>query len=91
MGGVLRQIAVRGLLANVVLFVVTMALGVVDHDGGFAAGSLVAPVVFGHGLDGPGHARSPLLTGEKRLMRGHRSPVNSDPCSLSPTLTAAHS
>jgi hypothetical protein len=49
---VLRQIAVRGLFANVVLLVVAMAPGGVDGNAGRAAGALVAPVVVGNGLDG---------------------------------------
>src|SRR5882724_11267725 len=52
--GVLRQIAVRGLLADVVLLVVAMALGGVEGNIGRAAGPLVALVLVGNGLDGFG-------------------------------------
>ena len=53
--GVLGQIAVLGLFADVVLLVVAMALGGVERNAGRAAGALVALVVlrdrrwaFGH-------------------------------------------
>src|SRR5882724_10587944 len=52
--GVLDQIAVRGLLADVVLLVVAMALGGVERNTGRAAGALVALVVVGNGLNVPG-------------------------------------
>src|SRR5262245_26213029 len=44
--GVLREIAVGGLLADVVLLVVAMALGGVEGNVGRAAGALVALVVL---------------------------------------------
>src|ERR1700736_989599 len=47
---VLRQIAMRGLFADVVLLVVAMALGGIEGNAGRAAGALVALVVVGHGL-----------------------------------------
>src|SRR5438876_8039164 len=50
--GVLREIAVRGLLADVVLLVVAMALGGVEGNSGLAAGALVTLVILGNGLDG---------------------------------------
>jgi hypothetical protein len=46
---VLHQIPVRGLFADVVLFVVAMALGGVEGNGGRAAGALVALIVVGNG------------------------------------------
>src|ERR1700682_4674222 len=52
--GVLHQIPVRGLFVDVVFFVVAMAFGGVEGNGGCAAGALVALVVVGHGLDGFG-------------------------------------
>src|SRR6266404_1496158 len=52
--GVLRQIPMRGLFADVLLFVVAMALGGVEGNGGRAAGALVALIVVGNGLDGFG-------------------------------------
>jgi hypothetical protein len=60
--GVLRDIAVPGLLADVVFFVVAMASGGVGGNLGRAAGSLVAPVVLGNRPDGflPGHPQPPL-------------------------------
>ena len=54
MAGVLRQVAVGGLLADVVLLVVAMAFGGVEGNGRRAAGALVALVVVGNGLDGFG-------------------------------------
>src|SRR2546430_2813096 len=45
--GVLREIAVGGLLANIVLLVVAMALGGVEGNVGRAAGALVALVILG--------------------------------------------
>src|SRR3954462_5833271 len=66
MTGILHQIAVLALLANVVFFVVAVALGGVEGDFGVAAGALVALVVFGDGRDGPGHARSPVAWGITR-------------------------
>jgi hypothetical protein len=62
-GRVLHHIAVIPLFANVVFFVVAVALGGVEGDLGFAAGALVALVVFRDGLDGFGHARSPAAAG----------------------------
>src|SRR5258707_8189233 len=63
--GVLRHVAVLGLLADVVFFVVAMALGGVDGNLGRAARSLVALVILGNRLDGflqrLCHHRSPLL------------------------------
>src|SRR6266436_2022511 len=71
--GVLRHIAVPGLLADVVFFVVAMAPGGVERNLGRAAGSLVALVVLGNRLDGflrwLGHHPSPL-TMRKRWARG---------------------
>ena len=49
---VLRQIAVLGLFADVVLLVVAMALGGVERNAGRAAGALVALVVLGDGRCG---------------------------------------
>jgi hypothetical protein len=49
---VLRQVAVRGLFADVVLLVVAMALGRVAGNAGCATGALVALVLVRHGLDG---------------------------------------
>src|SRR5947209_2827228 len=64
MAGVLRQIAVGGLFADVVLFVVAVAFGGVERNFGGAARALVAPVVVGNGRDGfverLCHASSPL-------------------------------
>ena len=51
---ILRQIAVRGLFADVVFLVVAMALGGVEGNAGRAAGALVALVFVGNGLDGFG-------------------------------------
>ena len=59
MAGVLRQVAVGGLLADVVLLVVAMALGSVEGNGRRAAGTLVALVAVGDGSDGFGHSDSP--------------------------------
>src|SRR5260370_1546910 len=63
--GVLRHVAVLGLLADVVFFVVAMALGGVDGNLGRAARSLVALVILGNRLDGflqrLCHHLSPLL------------------------------
>ena len=68
--GVLRQIAVLGLLADVLFFVVAMALGGVEGNTGRAAGALVALVVLGNRRDGFCawfcHARSPFLVRRKR-------------------------
>src|ERR1051325_6559599 len=67
MAGVLRQVAVRGLFADVLFFVVAVALGGVERDCWGAAGALVALVVVGNGRDGFVerfcHASSPLLAG----------------------------
>ena len=52
MARVLQEIAVLGLLADVVLLVVAMALGGVDGNAGCAAGTFVALVLVRHGLDG---------------------------------------
>src|SRR3954468_9351120 len=64
LAGVLGQIAVGGLFADVVLFVVAVAFGGVERDFWRAAGALVAPVVVGNGRDGfverLCHASSPL-------------------------------
>ncbi len=49
--GILDQIAVRGLLADVVLLVVAMAPGGVERNAWCAAGALVALVVVGNGPD----------------------------------------
>ena len=57
---ILRQIAVRGLFADVVLLVVAMALGGVEGNAGRAAGALVALVFVGNGLDGFGSLCPPL-------------------------------
>jgi hypothetical protein len=62
------------LLANIVFFVVAVALGGVEGDFGFAAGALVALVVFGDGLDGFGHKRSPAARRDN-AGRGVRVPV----------------
>src|SRR3954463_13594666 len=64
---ILHQIAVLALFANIVFFVVAVALGGVEGDFGVAAGALVALVVFGDGRDGLGHARSPVA---RRITRG---------------------
>src|SRR6476619_3502938 len=45
--GILRHVAVPGLLADVVLLVVAMALGGVERHVGGTAGALVALVVLG--------------------------------------------
>jgi hypothetical protein len=50
---------VVALFADVVFFVVAVALGGVERGFGFAAGALVGLVVLWDGLDGFGHARSP--------------------------------
>jgi len=77
MAGVLRQIAVRGLFADVVLFIVAMALGGVQGNTGGAARPLVALVVLRDRLDGFCerfcHRWSPLLTERKRRAGTHRS------------------
>jgi hypothetical protein len=62
---VLHQIAVIALFADVVFFVVAVALGGVEGDFGFAAGALVGLVVFRDGLDGFGHKRSPVCRGQR--------------------------
>jgi hypothetical protein len=65
MAGVLHEIAVRGLLADVVLLVVAMAFCRVQWNGRSAAGSLVALRILRNGLDGfvqrLCHRWSPLL------------------------------
>src|SRR5229473_3073110 len=67
---VLRQIAVLGLLADVLFFVIAMALGGVEGNAGRAAGALVTLVVLGNRRDGFCacfcHARSPFLVRRKR-------------------------
>src|SRR6185437_4938669 len=70
---VLRQIAVGGLFADVVLLVVAMAFCGVERRGRRAAGALVALVVVGNGLDGFCHCWSPLSTERKRRRDGGRS------------------
>src|SRR5882724_2794754 len=77
--GVLGQVAVRSLLADVVLLVVAMALGGVEGNGGRAAGALVALVVVGNGRDGFGgrlrHAcASPLFTEKDNARDGRVVP-----------------
>src|SRR4051812_32341731 len=52
MAGVLGQVAVGGLFADIVFFVVAVAFGGVERDGWRAAGALVALVVVGNGRDG---------------------------------------
>src|SRR6476660_733852 len=70
--GVLRQIAVRGLLADVVFLVVAMALGGIERHVGRTAGALVALVMLRNGRDVFGrrlcHRSSPLLNEEKPLI-----------------------
>src|SRR5205823_3341297 len=71
--GVLREIAVRGLFADVVLLVVAMALGGVEGNVGLAAGALVAPVVHGNGRDGLRrlrHSTTPWVTRENDRRAG---------------------
>src|SRR3977135_901576 len=66
--GVLREIAVLGLLADVLLLVVAMALGGVEGNAGRAAGALVALVLFGNRVEGFVHRfchRQSPLTDEK--------------------------
>jgi len=79
--GVLRHIPVAALFADVVFFVVAVALGGVERDLRFAAGALVALVVFGNGLDGFRfcHARSPALTRRDNAGRGARVPGSAAP------------
>jgi hypothetical protein len=65
---------VVALFADIVFFVVAVALGGVEGDGGGAAGALVALVVIGNGRDGFGqgscHASSPYFTkGEREARR----------------------
>src|SRR5665213_1260744 len=76
MAGVLRQVAVRSLFADVVLLVVAVAFCRVERRGRRAAGTLVALVVVGNGLDGFCHCWSPLLTEGKRRWQGGRSVRN---------------
>jgi len=68
--GVLHHIAVVALLADVLLFVVAMALGGVDGRAGRAAGAFVALVLLGDRLDGFCHGfchcSSPLDARRKR-------------------------
>ena len=68
--GVLRQIAVRRLFTDVVLFVVAMTPSGVEGDAGRAAGAFVALIVLRNGTDGSHrmfrHRSSPSLNGEKR-------------------------
>jgi hypothetical protein len=66
------------LFADIVFFVVAVALGGVEGDFGFAAGALVALVVFRDGLDGFGHARSPAAWRDN-AGRGVRVPVCAPP------------
>jgi hypothetical protein len=49
---ILHHVPVLGLFADVVFFVVAVALGGVDGNIRRAAGALVALVVLGNGLDG---------------------------------------
>src|ERR1700716_260943 len=71
--GVLREVAVLGLLADVLFLVVAMALGGVEGDAGRAAGALVALVLFGNRGEGFvhrfGHRQSPLLTRKRSTCR----------------------
>src|SRR6266403_536621 len=66
--GVLGHVAVPGLLADVVFFVVAMAPGGVDGNLGRAAGPLVTPVVLWNRLDGflPGHHQPPSPLRKRR-------------------------
>src|SRR6187431_415927 len=70
---ILHHVAVVALLADVLLLVVTMALGGVEGNAGRAAGALVALVVLGDRLDrfchGFCHYSSPLGT-EENAERG---------------------
>src|SRR3979411_794168 len=75
---ILHQIPVVALLADVVFFVVAVALGGVERDFGFAAGALMALVVFRDGLDGFGHVRSPAARRDD-AGRGGRVPVRASP------------
>src|SRR6185437_11801381 len=68
--GVLRQVAVLALFADVVLLVIAMAPGGVERHAGSAAGALVALVVLGDRRDGFGHSWSPLFTEEINARRG---------------------
>ena len=64
---VLHHVAVVTLFADVVLFVVAMALGGVDGNLGRAARPLVTPVVLRNRLDGFlfCHHQSPLPMGKR--------------------------
>jgi hypothetical protein len=75
---ILHEIPMRGLFADVVLLVVAVAPGGVERDFGVAAGALVGLVVFGDGLDGFGHARSPAAC-QDNAGRGARVPVCASP------------
>src|SRR4051794_25088906 len=87
MAGVLRQVAVGGLFADVVLFVVAVALGGVERDFWRAAGALVAAVVIGNGRDGCverfRHAAPPCLAGSQRSGWERRSAGSGQLCSAS--------
>jgi hypothetical protein len=98
MAGVLHEIAVRGLFADVVLLVVAMALRGVERNGRRAAGPLGALRVRWHGLDGLVqrfcHRRSPLPVQAKRETQGgvpggtDRSSRHARPCAGHPRLSA---
>jgi hypothetical protein len=75
---ILHQIPVIPLLADVVFFVVAVALGGVERDFGVAARAFVALVVFRNWLDGFGHARSPAARRDN-AGRGARVPVCAPP------------
>ena len=73
--GVLCQVAVLALFADIVLLVIAMAPGGVDGNFGRAAGTLVALVLFGNRRDGFGPrlrhqflhlARAPHARGDGR-------------------------
>jgi hypothetical protein len=80
MAGVLHEIAVRGLFADVVLLVVAMALGGVEWNGRRAAGPLVTLRLLRNGLDGLVqrlcHRWSPLFA---RSNAGHARPFLKEP------------
>src|SRR3569623_1168741 len=77
--GVLGQIAMRGLVANVVLLVVAMAFGGVEWLAGGAAGAFMTLVFLGNRLDDfrerGCHFPSPCLANRKRKSRAHRSRI----------------
>jgi len=57
--GILFQIAVRGLLVDVLLLVVAMSLGCIEWHARFAAHAGVAAILVGYGLDMFRHETAP--------------------------------